>query len=94
MSFDLKHIAQPQAAFSPQHKKLNRLIDQIEQQKIELSKWQNSQAEIQQHVRQKLLPIYSELHQILFAQLEVLYKFFFISYLCFHMTFFYIYLHY
>ena len=70
MSFDLKHIAQPQAAFSPQHKKLNRLIDQIEQQKIELSKWQNSQAEIQQHVRQKLLPIYSELHQILFAQLE------------------------
>ncbi|MFW2078680.1 molecular chaperone DnaJ [Acinetobacter sp. ULE_I010] len=70
MSFDLKHIAQPQAAFSPQHKKLNRLIDQIEQQKIELSKWQNSQAEILQHVRQKLLPIYSELHQILFAQLE------------------------
>lgn len=72
MSFDLKRIAQPQAAFSPQHKKLNRLIDQIEQQKIELSKWQNSQAEILQHVRQKLLPIYSELHQIMFAQLELL----------------------
>jgi hypothetical protein len=59
---------------SPQQKKLNRLIDQIEQQKISLAAWQNAQAEIQQHTRQKLLPVYSELHEILFQQLEQLWN--------------------
>jgi hypothetical protein len=50
------------------------LIDQIEQQKISLATWQNAQAEIQQHTRQKLLPVYSELHEILFQQLEQLWN--------------------
>jgi hypothetical protein len=36
--------------------------------------WQNAQAEIQQHTRQKLLPVYSELHEILFQQLEQLWN--------------------
>ena len=66
MSFDLKVSLQPRAEPSAQQKKLNRLIDKIEQQKISLSMWQNAQAEIQQHTRQKLLPVYSELHEILF----------------------------
>ncbi|ERP96254.1 molecular chaperone DnaJ [Acinetobacter sp. COS3] len=57
---------------SPQQKKLNRLIDKIEQQKISLAIWQNAQDEIQQHTRQKLLPIYSELHAVLFQQLQQL----------------------
>ncbi|MCH7333351.1 molecular chaperone DnaJ [Acinetobacter modestus] len=74
MSFDLKISLQQRAEPSAQQKKLNRLIDKIEQQKISLSMWQNAQAEIQQHTRQKLLPVYSELHEILFQQLEQLWN--------------------
>ncbi|WP_031234934.1 molecular chaperone DnaJ [Acinetobacter sp. COS3] len=72
MSFDLKVSMQQGAEQSPQQKKLNRLIDKIEQQKISLAIWQNAQDEIQQHTRQKLLPIYSELHAVLFQQLQQL----------------------
>ncbi|OEY94107.1 molecular chaperone DnaJ [Acinetobacter proteolyticus] len=72
MSFDLKVSLKPRTEPSAQQKKLNRLIDQIEQQKISLAMWQNAQAEIQQHTRQKLMPVYSELHEILFQQLDQL----------------------
>ncbi|MEB3791710.1 molecular chaperone DnaJ [Acinetobacter sp. IK40] len=72
MSFDLKVSLKPRTEPSAQQKKLNRLIDQIEQQKISLAMWQNAQAEIQQHTRQKLMPVYSELHDILFQQLDQL----------------------
>ena len=74
MSFDLKVSLQQRAEPSAQQKKLNRLIDKIEQQKISLATWQNAQAEIQQHIRQKLLLVYSELHEILFQQLEQLWN--------------------
>jgi hypothetical protein len=74
MSFDLKVSLQKRAEPSAQQKKLNRLIDQIEQQKISLATWQNAQAEIQQHTRQKLMPVYSELHEVLFQQLEQLWN--------------------
>ncbi|MEG1697951.1 MAG: molecular chaperone DnaJ, partial [Acinetobacter sp.] len=74
MSFDLKVSLQQRAEQSPQQKKLNRLIDKIEQQKVSLATWQNAQAEIQQHTRQKLLPVYSELHEILFQQLDQLWN--------------------
>ncbi|KXO85912.1 molecular chaperone DnaJ [Acinetobacter venetianus] len=74
MSFDLKVSMQQGAEQSPQQKKLNRLIDKIEQQKISLAIWQNAQDEIQQHTRQKLLPIYNELHGVLFQQLEQLWN--------------------
>ncbi len=72
MSFDIKINRSSKDEPSPQQKKLNRLIDQIEQQKISLAAWQNAQAEIQQHTRQKLMPVYSELHEILFQQLDQL----------------------
>jgi hypothetical protein len=72
MSFDLKVSVQQRAEQSPQQKKLNRLIDKIEQQKISLTTWQNAQAKIQQHTRQKLLPVYNELHSVLFQQLQQL----------------------
>ncbi|KXO82868.1 molecular chaperone DnaJ [Acinetobacter venetianus] len=72
MSFDLKVTLQQRAEQSPQQRKLNRLIDKIEQQKISLAIWQNAQAEIQQHTRQKLLPVYNELHAVLFQQLQQL----------------------
>ncbi len=74
MSFDLKVSLQQRSEQSPQQKKLNRLIDKIEQQKISLATWQNAQAEIQQHARQKLLPVYSELHAVLFQQLDQLWQ--------------------
>ena len=72
MSFDLKVSLKQRAEPSAQQKKLNRLIDQIEQQKISLATWQNAQAEIQQHTRQKLMPVYSELHEVLFQQMNQL----------------------
>ena len=74
MSFDLKVSLKQRAEPSAQQKKLNRLIDKIEQQKISLSMWQNAQAEIQQYTRQKLMPVYSELHEILFQQLQQLWN--------------------
>ena len=75
MSFDLKLSAQQDSQnLSPQQKKLNRLIEQIEQQKIQLEMWQKAQAEIQQQARKTLVPIYTELHDILFQQLEQLWN--------------------
>ncbi|WP_440206378.1 molecular chaperone DnaJ [Acinetobacter oleivorans] len=74
MSFDLKVSLQQRSEPSAQQKKLNRLIDKIEQQKVSLSTWQNAQAEIQQHIRQKLMPVYSDLHELLFQQLEQLWN--------------------
>ncbi|EOR10818.1 coiled-coil domain-containing protein [Acinetobacter tandoii] len=74
MSFDLKISLEHRAEQSPQQKKLNRLIDQIEQQKQELATWKNAQADIQNYTRSKLLPVYSELHTVLFAQLDTLWN--------------------
>jgi hypothetical protein len=74
MSFDLKTTVQPDAELSPQQKKLNRLIDKIEQQQLELKQWQQAQEEIQQYTRQTLMPVYHELHAVLFQQLEQLWK--------------------
>ena len=75
MSFDLKlSVQQDSQNLSPQQKKLNRLIEQIEQQKIQLAAWQKAQAEIQQQARKTLVPIYTELHNILFQQLEQLWN--------------------
>ncbi|WP_151743357.1 molecular chaperone DnaJ [Acinetobacter calcoaceticus] len=74
MSFDLKVSLQQRSEPSAQQKKLNHLIDKIEQQKVSLSIWQNAQAEIQQHIRQKLMPVYSDLHEVLFQQLDQLWN--------------------
>ena len=72
MTSDLKVTLQKKAELPPQQKKLNRLIDKIEQQKISLVTWQNAQDEIQQHTRQKLFPVYAELHTVLFQQMQQL----------------------
>ncbi len=74
MSSALKTTAQPEARLSPQQKKLNRLIERIEQQKQELVIWKNAQADIQNYTRSKLLPVYTELHTVLFAQLDSLWN--------------------
>lgn len=72
MSFDLKTTIQPDADLTPQQRKLNRLIDKIEQQQLELKQWQQAQEQIQQYTRQTLMPVYHELHAVLFQQLEQL----------------------
>lgn len=74
MSSALKTTAQLEAQLSPQQKKLNRLIERIEQQKQELAAWKNAQAEIQNYTRSKLLTVYSELHTVLFTQLDTLWN--------------------
>ena len=74
MSSVLKTTVQPEAQLSPQQKKLNRLIERIEQQKQELAAWKNAQADIQNYTRNKLLPVYSELHTVLFTQLDTLWN--------------------
>lgn len=74
MSFDLKTTVQLDTELSPQQKKLNRLIEKIEQQKIDLAAWEKAQNDIQQYARQTLMPAYNELHTVLFQQLEQLWK--------------------
>ena len=59
MSSALKTTAQPEVQLSPQQKKLNRLIERIEQQKQELAAWQNAQADIQNYTRSKLCLLYT-----------------------------------
>lgn len=74
MSYDIKMSQLPKVGRSPQQNKLNRLIERIEQQKQELAAWKNAQADIQNHTRSKLLPVYSELHAVLFEQLDTLWN--------------------
>ena len=73
MSFELKVSLLPSAeALSPQHKKLNKLIEQIEQQKQDLALWQNAKSEIQSYIQLKLVPIYRDLHTVYYRQLAQL----------------------
>ena len=74
MTFDLKTTVQPNIEVSPQHKKLNRLIESIEQQKLLLAEWENAKSEIQQYAGQKLMPAYHQLNQVLYQQLEQLWN--------------------
>jgi chemotaxis protein histidine kinase CheA len=74
MSFDLKTTVQPNIERSTPEKKLNRLIDQIEQLKRELAAWENAKSEIQSYSRKRFVPVYAELHDVLFKQLEQLWN--------------------
>lgn len=74
MSFNLKTMIQPFTALSTQQKKLDRLFDRIEQQKLELAQWQQAEEEIRQYTQQNFIPVYHELHGVLFEQLEQLWQ--------------------
>ncbi|CAM4119191.1 molecular chaperone DnaJ [Acinetobacter pragensis] len=76
MSLDLKISLLPETSqtLSPQHKKLNKLIDQIEQQKQDLALWQNAQTDIQSYIHLKLVPIYADLHGLWFKQMQALWQ--------------------
>ena len=74
MSFDLKTTVQPNIELSTPEKKLNRLIDQIEQLKRDLAAWENAKSEIQSYSRKHFMPVYSLLHEVLFNQLQLLWN--------------------
>ncbi|WP_298145766.1 molecular chaperone DnaJ [uncultured Acinetobacter sp.] len=72
MSFALKTTPQTILDVSPQHKKLNRLIDEIEQQKRLLLAWQQAQDEIRAYSQKALMPAYRELYTTLYEQMQTL----------------------
>lgn len=74
MAFDLKTTVQPNIERSTPEKKLNRLIDQIEQLKRELAAWENAKSDIQLYSRKRFMPVYAALHEVLFKQLEQLWN--------------------
>lgn len=59
---------------SPQHQKLNRLIDEIEQQKQLLLAWQNAKDEIRTYSQKALIPTYRELYSTLYEQMQTLWN--------------------
>lgn len=74
MSFELKPTHQTVLEVSPQHKKLNRLIDEIEQQKALLVAWQNAKDEIRAYSQKALMPAYRELYSTLYEQMQTLWN--------------------
>ena len=74
MAFNLKTTVQLDAELSPQHKKLNVLIDQIEQQKRLLLAWQNAKDEIRAYSQKALMPAYQELYRTLHEQMQTLWN--------------------
>ncbi|KGT47603.1 hypothetical protein GW12_13290 [Acinetobacter sp. HR7] len=74
MSFDLKTILQPATELSPPERKLNRLIEKIEQQKQELQQWQQAQEKIQQYTQRTFVPVYDALHVVLYEQMKQLWN--------------------
>lgn len=74
MSFDLKPTAQTVLEVSPQHQKLNRLIDEIEQQKLLLNAWQQAKDDIRAYSQKGLMPAYRDLYKTLFKQMQVLWN--------------------
>ncbi len=59
---------------SPQHRKLNRLIDEIEQQKALLAAWQQAQDEIRAYSQKALMPSYRDLYTTLYEQMQTLWN--------------------
>lgn len=74
MSFDLKTTIQPNIERSTPEKKLNRLIDEIEQQKRLLAAWQQAKDEIRAYSQKALMPAYRELYSTLYEQMQTLWN--------------------
>lgn len=74
MSFALKTTPQTGLEVAPQHQKLNRLIDQIEQQKQLLLAWQTAKDEIRAYSQKALMPAYRELYSTLYEQMQTLWN--------------------
>ncbi len=74
MSSELKTIFQTVLEVSPQYQKLNRLIDEIEQQKLLLEAWKQAQGDIRSYSQKALMPAYCNLYVTLFEQIQVLWN--------------------
>ncbi|MCT8089812.1 molecular chaperone DnaJ [Acinetobacter sp. C_4_1] len=74
MSFALKTTPQTVLEVSPQHQKLNRLIDEIEQQKQLLLAWQHAKDEIRAYSQKALMPAYRDLYSTLYEQMQTLWN--------------------
>lgn len=74
MSFALKTTSQTVLEDSPQHQKLNRLIDEIEQQKQLLLAWQHAKDEIRAYSQKALMPAYRDLYSMLYEQMQTLWN--------------------
>lgn len=74
MSFELKTTPQTGLEIAPQHPKLNRLIDEIEQQKALLLAWQNAKDEIRAYSQKALMPAYRDLYATLYEQMQTLWN--------------------
>lgn len=74
MSFALKTTPQTVLEVSPQHQKLNRLIDEIEQQKRLLAAWQHAKDDIRGYSQKALMPAYRDLYSMLYEQMQTLWN--------------------
>lgn len=74
MSFALKTTPQTVLEVSPQHQKLNRLIDEIEQQKQLLLAWQHAKDDIRAYSQKALMPAYRDLYSTLYEQMQTLWN--------------------
>lgn len=74
MPFALKTTPNMVLEVSPQHQKLNRLIDEIEQQKQLLLAWQHAQDDIRAYSQKALMPAYRELYSTLYEQMQTLWN--------------------
>lgn len=74
MSFALKTTPQTVLEVSPQHQKLNRLIDEIEQQKQLLLAWQHAKDDIRAYSQKALMPAYRDLYSMLYEQMQTLWN--------------------
>ncbi|NHB58918.1 molecular chaperone DnaJ [Acinetobacter sp. 194] len=74
MSFDLKTTIQTNIELSTPDQKLNRLIDEIEQQKRLLLAWQSAKDEIRAYSQKALMPAYRDLYSTLYEQMQKLWN--------------------
>ena len=74
MSFDLETTIQPNIELSTPEKKLNRLIDEIERQKLLLAAWQRAQHDIRAYSQKALMPAYRDLYKTLYEQMQSLWN--------------------
>lgn len=74
MSFVLKPTSHVVLEASPQHQKLNRLIDEIECQKLLLEAWQQARHDIRTYSQKALMPAYRDLYSTLYEQMQTLWN--------------------
>ena len=74
MSFALKPTGHVVLEASPQYQKLNRLIDDIEQQKLLLEAWQQARHDIRTYSKKALMSAYRDLYSTLYEQMQTLWN--------------------